>query len=101
MAAYTTFHKDKEGLNNLIGDYEGNYKYQTSINKTCRQAIASSMPTVTLLVSILRLSCDVAIEAEKKEKLKGRDWEFEKDIFPIKTFHMALKLVIWIAQQNK
>ena len=58
------------------------------------------MTTVTLLVSIFRLSCDVAISADKTATLVGRDSPvnaLEKDLFPIKTFNMAMKLVIWIA----
>ena len=80
------------------------YKYQTAINKTCRQAIASSMPAVTLIASIFRLSCDVAIASDSQAASIGREKlvnSFEKELFPIKTFNMAMKLVIWIAQSNK
>jgi hypothetical protein len=62
------------------------------------------MTTVTLLVSIFRLSCEVAISGDKNAALVGRESPvnaLEKELFPIKTFNMAMKLVIWIAQQNK
>ena len=73
--------------NNIIGDYEGHYKYQTSIPKTCRQAMCKSEPTLRLLLNILKHSC-------KPES------EFTKKLFPVKTLHMSLKLVIWMAQES-
>jgi len=32
--AYEDLHKKKPELNNIVGDYQGNYKYQTAVNVT-------------------------------------------------------------------
>ena len=65
-----------------------------------RQAIASSLPTVTMLVSLLRFACDVAAAKEQPERDVAVS-DFEKKLFPMKSLFMSLKLVIWIAQANK
>ena len=78
---------ENENTNNVIGDYEGHYQYQTSINKNCRQAMYKSEPTKGLLVRILKHSCKP-------------DSDFSAKLFPIKTLHMSLKLVIWIVQES-
>jgi hypothetical protein len=44
------------------------------------------------------------LTANTTEKLIGRSQavsQFEKDLFPRKTLYMALKLVTWVAQENK
>ena len=35
QTAYDSFYKNNPNCNNIVGDYMGNYKYQTGINKEC------------------------------------------------------------------
>jgi hypothetical protein len=95
---YSDLWKDKSGLNNFIGDYE-NSQFQTTIISGVRRAIGTSPTTVEFIAGVLRFCADVAIFNAGKVEMRPVS-AFEKEVFPIKTLFMAVKLGIWIADQK-
>lgn len=89
QAAYESLHKKRSCINNIVGDYENNYKYQTSINRCIKTAIANSPTAVKVIVSILKHCFEVAtggvqdIDSEKA---------FMEKLFNPSLMYAALKL---------
>ena len=54
QTSYENFYKTNPLCNNIVGDYKGNFKYSTTINKTCQEAFAESLLLVGLVGHTLR-----------------------------------------------
>ncbi|MFO0116918.1 MAG: hypothetical protein ACK521_04660 [bacterium] len=73
-------------MNNIVGDYQNNYKYQTSINKVVQTAVANSGQAIRLVASVLKLCFEVSIGLEHPDK------EFREKLFNSSLMNAALKL---------
>jgi len=97
QAAYESLHKKRACINNIVGDYENNYKYQTSINRQIMQAIAQSPTAVKVTVSILK-NCFETATSSTQPDLSEKEKAFKEKLFNPSLMHTALKLLIIIAE---
>lgn len=86
QAAYESLHKKRTCLNNVVGDYQHNYKYQTSINEAVQAAIANSVKAVKFVTAVLKQCFEVAIGLEQSDK------SFREKLFNSNLMNAALKL---------
>ena len=82
-----------------MGDYKGNYKYQTAINKECWQAFAQSYLLVDMVSKTVKECIKVWIQ-DREAPSSSEDVEksFKQELFPQQTMNMGLKLLIIICQ---
>jgi mannosyltransferase OCH1-like enzyme len=65
QTAYDSFYKNNPNCNNIVGDYMGNYKYQTGINKECWQAFAQSRLLTEVVTKTIRECLKVWLETRE------------------------------------
>ena len=67
QTSYENFYKNNPHCNNIVGDYRGNYKYSTAINRTCQRAFAQS----ALLVKVVCHTLRECLQAQLKTQAGG------------------------------
>lgn len=89
QVAYESLHKKKSCLNNIVGDYQNNYKYQTAVNHILKHAIANCNLAVKMISSILKQCFEVAIGLDES---MAEEKDFREKLFDISILNAALKL---------
>jgi hypothetical protein len=77
-------------VNEILGDFKGDYRYQTPVNQVIQEALTSSPLLMKVLASILRLWCALPIKDSTQLKVVDEQIGFE-----------ALKLVFMMARNMK
>lgn len=94
QAAYEDLHKKKPCLNNIVGDYQQHYKYQTQVNQIIMAAISNSSTAVKLVTAVLKQCFEVRIGIEEGHS----DKQFKELLFNQSLMHAALKLQLIICE---
>ena len=100
QSAYEQFYKNNPKCNNIVGDYQGNYKYSTDINQSCMKAFSKSQLLCTLLASTLKECILMGSRYPQSQSDKEHEEKlyFKEDLFPRMTMNMTLKLLVIIGQ---
>lgn len=102
QTAYEQFYRKNPNCNNYVGDYKQNYKYQTSINRECWQAFAQSELMIQLVAKTLKQCITANQDQNYQFTEENKDAQtFKKELFPVQTMYMCMKLMIIICQNNE
>lgn len=93
QAAYASLHKKRACINDIVGDYERHYKFQTPVNRQVEISIANSAAAVKMVSSLVKQCFEVAIGTQCDEG----DKDFRDKIFNSSLMNAALKLQLLIS----